>query len=296
MKENCKGNNHLMVICIILISGALLSAGNHKIIAETLVLKGPYLGQKLPGKKPQIFAPGFISTDEKEFSCTFSADGREFYFSRVAKNDQYTIFFTQETESGWTQPQIADFAGKYFNHEPYISNDGRTLFFGSIRPLPDGKNDYSIWTAKRVSGKWADLKPLGFPAMYVTEAENKTIYFTGRGRGGASLARARFTDGKYQETEILGEPIISDYWDGHPCIAPDESWLIFDSENRPDAKECGLFISFKNADGSWAEPKHLIKKIPFGRFAMLSPDGKYLFFSSKGDIYWISSSVINDLR
>jgi len=293
-KNKCK---YLFIVSFtILICHTWLLAEIHKINPETQVLKGPYLGQEPPGITPLKFAPGFISTDEKEFSCTFSSDGKEFYFTRMGKNEQYTIFFTHETESGWTKPQIADFSGDYFNHEPYISNDGQTLFFGSIRPLPDGKNEYSIWMAMRLYGKWGDLKPLDFPAMYVTETENKTIYFTGRGRGGACLARACFSNGAYQETEILGEPLISDYWDGHPCIAPDESWLIFDSENRPNAKECGLFISFKDEDGSWTKPKHMIEKIPFGRFAMLSPDGKYLFFSSQGDIYWISSSVIEDLR
>jgi hypothetical protein len=31
-------------------------------------------------------------------------------------------------------------------------------------------------------------------------------------------------------------------------------------------------------------------------YAMLSPDGKYLFFSAGGDIYWVSAKIIEDLR
>jgi len=30
------------------------------------VLKGPYLGQKPPGFKPELFAPGIITTDASE--------------------------------------------------------------------------------------------------------------------------------------------------------------------------------------------------------------------------------------
>ena len=43
------------------------------------ILKGPYLGQEPPGLKPEIFAPGIISTKKfKEFSGTFSPDGKEY--------------------------------------------------------------------------------------------------------------------------------------------------------------------------------------------------------------------------
>ena len=259
-------------------------------------LKGPYLGQDPPGTKPKVFAPTFISTSEKEFSITFSPDMKECYFSRTRSNGQYTIFCTKETESGWIEPVEADFAGGTFSHEPYISIDGQTLFFGSLRPLPDGKNEYSIWNLNKQGQSWSNLQPLGFFAMYITQTKDGTLYFTSRGPGGACLAKARFENGHYQEPEILDKPFLSDYWDGHPCVATDESWLIFDSENRPGAEECGLFISFRTENGGWTTPHHMIDRIPAGRFAMISPDERYLFYSTKGDIYWISAKIISELR
>lgn len=259
-------------------------------------LKDAYVGQEPPGSKPKIFAPGFVSTSENEFSITFSPDGKECYFSRTGSNGQYSIFVTKEMDSGWTEPVEADFAGGTFSHEPYISIDGQTLYFGSLRPMPNGENEYSIWTLNRQDQKWSNPQPLGFFAMYVTQTRDGTLYFTSRGRGGACLAKAEYLNGRYQKPEILGEPFISDYWDGHPCVAPDESWLIFDSEDRPGAKECGLFISFRTENGGWSTPHHMIDKIPAGRFAMISPDGKFLFYSTKGDIYWIDAKIIDDLK
>ena len=51
------------------------------------VLKGPYLGQKPPGMKPEIFAPGIVSTPEiYEGRGTFSPDQNEFYFVRGGKD------------------------------------------------------------------------------------------------------------------------------------------------------------------------------------------------------------------
>ena len=136
--------------------------------------------------------------------------------------------------------------------------------------------------------------------MYVTSSRNGTLYYTDRGRGGACLARAIPENGQYKR-EILGEPLLSDYWDGHPCIAPDESYLIFDSEDRPESDECGLFITFKNEAGKWTDPVNMKRAITKGRFAMLSPDGKYLFFSAPGqgegkDIYWVDAKIVEMFR
>jgi hypothetical protein len=263
--------------------------------------KGPYLGQDPPGLEPKIFAPGLVSTaDVTEFSCTISRDGKEFYFTREAAATQFTIFFTKETADGWTVPALAPFSGDFFNHEPYIPPDGNKIYWGSMRPMPDGKSSYAIWIADRMNGGWGSPRPLGFYAMYVTSSRNGTLYYTDRGKGGACLARAIPENGQYKR-EILEEPLLSDYWDGHPCIAPDESYLIFDSEDRPESDECGLFISFKEDDGSWTEPVNMKRVISQGRFAMLSPDGKYLFFSAPGrgegkDIYWVDAKIVDMFR
>ena len=47
------------------------------------VFQGAYLGQKPPGITPQVFAPGIVSTETyNETGCTFSIEGKEFYFTR----------------------------------------------------------------------------------------------------------------------------------------------------------------------------------------------------------------------
>ena len=44
------------------------------------VLKGPYLGQKPPGRQRAIFAPGVVSTGYNEHCVTFTPDGREVFY------------------------------------------------------------------------------------------------------------------------------------------------------------------------------------------------------------------------
>jgi Tol biopolymer transport system component len=279
-------------ICFIVI----LEIGSAK-MEDFPVLKGPYLGQKPPGMIPEIFAPGIVSTDVSEFSCTFSPDGKSFYFSRDRGGYKYSIYLTREEEGGWTNPEVAPFSGEYMDHEPFYSHDGKRLYWGSMRPLNDGKIAYSTWFIEKTDEDWGEPQPLDFFAMYITSSLNGTLYYTVRGEGGTCIARSRCVDGSYQEQEILEPPVFSEYWDAHPFIAPDESYLIFDSENRPKKGECRLWISFQKEDGTWTVPTNMESKIhKKAGYAMLSPDGKYLFFSAGGDIYWVSAKIIEDLR
>jgi len=51
------------------------------------------------------------------------------------------------------------------------------------------------------------------------------------------------------------------------------------------------------ADGKWDAAKDLTKQgIPASAsIASISPDGKYLFFTDKGDLYWVSTELIKNL-
>lgn len=68
--------------------------------------------------------------------------------------------------------------------------------------------------------------------------------------------------------------------------------------DREDPGSGDLYISSRRKDGTWTEAKNL--GIAFNRNGydfcpMASPDGKYFFFTRKGDIYWVSMEVIKKL-
>jgi Zn-dependent hydrolases, including glyoxylases len=150
--------------------GALFSPG------QQTGLKGPYLGQKPPGLKKEIFAPGIVSTKGgHEFSCTFSADGKEFYFNRGM-----TIMVCRWEKEGWTAPEPASFNGDFRNHEPHITTDNKTLYFGSMRPNPERpemENPYGIWKVERTENGWGKPSYVGY-GMYVTTTKDGIIYIT----------------------------------------------------------------------------------------------------------------------
>ncbi|HSG28922.1 MAG TPA: hypothetical protein VLA34_10610, partial [Candidatus Krumholzibacterium sp.] len=47
-----------------------------------------YLGQKPPGMRPELFAPGILSTEANEFNATFTPSGDAVYFTGRGKDGQ----------------------------------------------------------------------------------------------------------------------------------------------------------------------------------------------------------------
>lgn len=280
------------------------------------LLKGPYLGQEPPGMTPEIFAPGFISTEKKELNSVFTPDGKEFYFSINTPGKGYTIWFSKMVQGKWTKPQEAPFNSSYSDVDMCISTDGRRMFFGSNRPLKPGgpkAKDFFIWMVERIGDSWSKPKNPGTPinsgkrALYPTITRNGTLYFQAifpGGYGGRDIYRSRFVNGKYQEPENLGEAINTEHGEGDVLIAPDESFLIVNASNRPDSYgKSDLYISFRHADGTWTKAKNMGPKINSkgtDYCPMLSPDGRYFFFTStktgNGDIYWVDAKIIEKLK
>ena len=279
------------------------------------VLKGPYLGQQPPGITPEIFAPGIVSTEKNEVNSVFSADGTEFYFSIFRPGKGYVIMVMREEDDGWTKPQVASFSGNYSEVDMFITHDGKQFYFISKRPLRENgprSSGYQIWVMEREKQGWGEPRSLG-PSinsgarqLYPTLTRNGTIYFgTNReGFGGADIFRSQYLNGNYTEPENLGDSVNTEYDETDVFVAPDESYIIFTSVNRPDGFGSGdHYISFQRADGSWTKAKNMGKKLntPSSEFCpMLSPDGKYFFFTSgrKGsdDIYWVDASVIEAFK
>jgi len=291
-----------MLFCFFLLMGC---AKKH----DFPVLKGPYLGQEPPGMTPKVFASGIVSTEEyKEFGCTFSPDGQEFYFTRGSiELRQNTIMVCRYQDGRWTAPAPASFSGTYYDDEPHVSVDGRLLFWGSERPKPVvSERKYGLWMAERSVDRWGDPRYYGL-GMYVTSAKNRTIYYTVRtGEADWGIVKAHYIGGQYAEPELLKGGIDSPYFDAHPCIAPDERFLIFDSK-RPGAvggeEDIDLYICFPDADGKWGKAFHLGNKINSpeqDHVASLSPDGKYLFFArgapERWDIYWVDAKILEEYK
>jgi hypothetical protein len=279
-----------------------------------------YLNQKSPGQVARIFAPGLVSTGLSEHSApAFSPDGSIVIWTVMDKNYRGYLMEMEYRDGSWSKPSRPSFADTTADDfYASFSIDGKKLFFSSRRKVPAGYiqgKDISIWEVDRNHNGWG--KPVPFDTTvsqghdYAHSVSGKgTLYFSSAPGAGTNMniKMSEKINGHYIKPALLPFNINSvDYEDG-PYIAPDESFLIFESQ-RPGGigGSLDLYISFKN-NGSWGIPVNMGPKINSAsseRFARLSPDGKYLFFGSGRnmsdtnwgfDIYWIEATVLDELK
>ena len=81
-------------------------------------------------------------------------------------------------------------------------------------------------------------------------------------------------------------------------FAHDNGYVVFSSAN-PGYGKLDLWICFIEDENVWSKPINLGKNIntfESESTAVISPDDKYLFYSSNGSIYWVSTCVIEELK
>ena len=231
-------------------------------------LTGSYLGQKPPGMTPEIFAPGFISTDKNELNSVFSPDGKEFYYSIATRGKGYKMYFTRLDGNEWTKPQPVSFSSENSDVDMFITHDGKRMYFGSTRPFSgDKQSDFKIWYVDRDENGWSEAKYFETPvngmkrALYPTISAKGTIYFQGIREdsfGERDIYFSELENGQYSVPVHLGKEINSAYGEGDVFIALDESYMIVNVSGRPDSfGGSDLYITFKQDSGQWTELKNM---------------------------------------
>ena len=140
---------------------------------------------------------------------------------------------------------------------------------------------------------------------YPAVTNDKSIYYMSRREGGygrADVHRSRNDDGVYMEAENLGEPVNTAGSDADPFIAPDESYLIVCQKKDEGFGEYDLYAAFRKPDETWSVPVNLGEGVNSRGYEFrpyVTPDGKYLFFTSSRDprgIYWVDARVIDEVK
>jgi Tol biopolymer transport system component len=102
----------------------------------------------------------------------------------------------------------------------------------------------------------------------------------------------------------LGDAINSEKNDWDAYVAPDESYIIFSSQERADTiGGQDLYISYRKEDGTWTPAKNMGPRVnsESGEICpSMSLDGKTFFFTSrrrgKVDIFWMTADIIEELK
>jgi len=303
---------------------------------EGKIVRGEYFGQAPPGEKAELFGDGILSTGLPELNTVFFPGGKEVIFSVQCGDMKWALVMTREENGRWREPEVAPFSGEYGGVDPFVSYDGNRVYFCSNRPLEDGgpaKTDSDIWYVDRTGSGWSRPVRMDAPVnseaheFYPTLTRSGTIYFQSRrpgGIGSSDIYRTELADGRYVKTECLPEPVNSGGFEGDALIAPDESYIIVSTSRGSQPMAADLYISFRTAEGKWTDLVNMgpgINGPGAENCQMLSPCGKYLFFTGRrykpeiahatyaelkakhnealnglGDSFWVDATVIEKFR
>jgi Tol biopolymer transport system component len=270
-------------------------------------LTGQYLGQQPPGPTPELFAPMIID-EEVHTAVVFSPDGNEMYW-RLISEEVDEILFMKFVDGKWIHPQVVPFASRFFDSDnPCFSPHGDKLFFTSWRPqswYQVFEHSEGIWYVEREEDSWSKPKSVGQAInsmnlhWQLSVSERGSLFFSSEG----DIYQSRIHTNQYQAPIKLAEEINSPFKEGHPYIAPDESYLIFSSNRQVESMgDFDLYVSVQRDDGVWSQAINLgvgVNSDDQDLYPVVSPDQNFLFFISNRDgmyrVYWVDFGQIQGL-
>jgi WD40-like Beta Propeller Repeat len=268
-------------------------------------VKGDYFGQIGPKDSAIIFAPDIVSVVNRyEYGLAISPTHDEIFFTCEGAEDSTKIsgllHMVREGDN-WLKPQKANLnLVGLWEQEAFFYPDGKKIFYA----VSDSVGT-KIWTSFKTEDGWSKGEFLNSPInnaskrlFYTSFNMNGDMYYTNVDE--FKIYKTELKEGEYKEYAEIGLPRA-----GHAFIAPDESFIIFDSRQKDTFGKLDIYVAFKEENGSWGNPINLgahVNSEYSETCPALSPDGKYIFFgryndvNEKSDIYWISSDIIQKLK
>ncbi len=252
---------------------------------------------------PEKFADGIISTSvASEFDICFTPNGKTAIFTRRIGSNKQKLWQTTFEKGVWTNPTQLPFSTDR-DETPFFSQDGKTLYFGSARPIEGrpskGNFDMNIWQVKWLNNKWGNPQPLSssinavqedkeeWPSSnenFIFSLDNENFIYTTMLRGQKVIEVYKTTKKGNEFTKpekITGLFQNEKSWKYSAVFSPDGQYLVFNSyqaEGGVGGED--IFISKKTSNG-WTKAKsigNLINTKAEESNPRFSPDGKYFFF------------------
>lgn len=255
-------------------------------------------------KHPVAFRPinlgSGVNSSEDDLMPALTADEHWLYFTRlerIGRAHDENIFVSESRNGEWSEavPVSETVNTLQFNEGAHcISPSGKYLFFTSCdRPNSIGGCD--IYFSKRNGVEWDPGKNLGpvinTPAKetqpYIT-GDGRTLYFVSSrngGYGGGDIYSSTLgDDGKWSTPQNLGPEINTDQEEERPFIHPDGYTLFFTSRGHEGMGGADLFMSRRQADGTWGKAINLGYPIntPGDEIGIyVTTDGHWAYFASE---------------
>ena len=300
--------NKIGLLLLILVFAMFFNSCNTKKQAskdsDSPTIESPYFGEKPPGLIPEVFAPSIVSINGRnESGISFSPDLDEIYFSANKKEEEMSIYFSKFKGNKWTPVKRANFTngGKKEELYPFVSLNDKRIYFTAFDSI---FSDEKIWYVNRLADSWSDAIQLDSRlnddlVFYINQAKNGDLFYTSISNG--KMYYAPNKNGEFPEVQE-----VELEFGHHGFISPSQAYLLVHTQNKENEKrkDSDIYVCFKEKDGTWTKP------ISFGNEVnsnfnegcpSITPDDKYMFFGrdqedGTGNIYWVSTEVIEHLR
>ena len=177
-------------------------------------------------ERPVRFASN-LAKDANVGPASVSGDDNTLYFSRnysegrnIRRKDsnRLGIFTAKRNGAQWIDVQPFEYNNADYNLSfPYISADGRYLFFCS--DMPGGYGSYDIYMCENLEGKWTAPVNLGsnvntqYAELYPFLHSSGRLYFASDrpgGHGGLDIWFSTLAYGSWTVPDVLDDPINSE--------------------------------------------------------------------------------------
>jgi hypothetical protein len=300
--------------------GALASTPGNDSDDEPDHPAGTYLGQPAPDSIPVRFAPSIIPDGHYPHSTlTITPGGNRVYWTTFLDLTSGALGVYESDFDGLTLSTAKrDTTLAAYGITGFVFLNENTIVFGAQQPYePMGDRVVgAIWTSQKTESGWTRPQPIESTVDTawasigsVSVNSSGDIYFVGRTEGGdPHLYSVRVVAGSYQPYEPL-PTIINTGATLDPFVDYQDRYLLFAASDRPDnVGVMDLFVSFKDAQGHWTQPRNLRSRAGtqyMDRFPMVTRDGKYLFFvtsfadqfpSASTHYYWVDAGILDGFK
>jgi len=255
-----------------------------------------------PVEQPEILGEGVVSrADRHEFCQTLSRDRRTLIIG-VEHGQWQSIESYSWDGAAWVGPKPIIGTPDYNAHDPYLSADEQRLYF--ITALRGGAD--LAYLPRQQDGSWGEAVFLDEPVnssgedYYTSITSDAAVFLSSNREGGANggfdLYEAPLGGGG--EAKKLGDGVNTGWYEGDPYVDPDRRYLIFASNREGGMGRGDLYLSIANGAGGWSEPIAFDERVNTKGHELcpqVSLDGSAFMFTSREEIRWVSSQLIEDM-
>lgn len=189
---------------------------------------------------------------------------------------------------------------EYSDYYPFVTSNESFLIYNTKRPeknaekMDNGSYNNSIYISRVVNGEYMKASPIGAPinagnagmeVIGLSETGDNILLYMPEGLGKGNIFISKLdAQGMYGKPEKLDAKINSGGDEIAASISSDGNTLFFASSRKGGVGGTDIYIC-KRVGKKWSEPKNAGPEIntPYDEdFPNISPDGKILYFSSKG--------------